>query len=94
MGGSKSSSQQPLYQRPPLNGSANFNSQDRFAGANGSRQTPLGQRQRPQLQGNQQQAGGDAPRFQQQRPQRQRPPMPERRQRPRQNQEQSQDIDF
>lgn len=65
IGGSSSnitpSSQQSLYQRPPLNGSSDVNSQNRFGGANGPRQ---GQRQRPSLQGGRQQQGGEA-RFQQ-----------------------------
>lgn len=85
-----SSPKQPLYQRPPLNASSEFNPQNRFA--DGSQQS---QRRRPQLQGEQQQTR-ETPSFQRQRQQRQRPSAPERRHRPRQrsNQEQSQNVDF
>ena len=84
-----SSPKQPLYQRPPLNVSSEFNPQNRFA--DGSQQS----QRRPQLQGEQQQ-NREAPSFQRQRQQRQRPSAPERRHRPRQrsNQEQSQNVDF
>ncbi|WP_372519089.1 hypothetical protein [Candidatus Ruminimicrobiellum ovillum] len=90
-GNGSSSNKQPMYQRPPLNGSSGFNPQDRFADGR------QGARQRPQLQGEQQE-GRDVPNFQQQRQQRQQPQRPERRQRPRQgprsNQEQPQNTDF
>ena len=79
IGGNNSpSNKQPLYQRPPLNASSGFNPQDKFA--DGRQET----RQRPQLNGEQQNKAESFAQFQQQRSERRQRP-PERRPRPRTN---------